>query len=152
MYFYKMVGQSYSKKELLYAAIGFSIFILIIVFISKCQNNGLQRNPRFAKAIITELGNSRNAGNRIFLKYKFFVMGNKYTGNTGLDCSRSMTQDISFYMLGREVNVVYQESNPNNCKLLLSYSDFKKYGLSVQTTYDSTVLNELKKICDFPTP
>jgi len=143
-----MIGISPTKKELLYTATGFSILILIIVLISNYQDSGLKRNPKFTKAIITELGNSRNSGNRIFLKYKFFVMGNKYTGNTGLDCSKSNIQDISFYMIGREVTVAYQESRPGNSKLLLSFSDYKKCGLRLLTSYDSTVLNELEKICD----
>ena len=133
-------------RKIIIPIIGFLLFGGLIVLLAYYKDYRLMKNFRTNRAIITGLGNSRNSGGRIFLKYKFVLKDRIYYGNTSFSCNRSAEEQVANYMTGKEVAVVYQSTNPRNSEILLNKTDFPKYGLQTSKT-DSFSLSTLCSLC-----
>lgn len=115
----------------------FGVALIIFVSIAFHKNNSLDRNFAITNAYIYDFGNSRNAGSTIFFKFKFSVNSITYNGNSGMPCERAKTLFFQSWANGKEVQVVYDKKNPDNCSILLTKENYMKYGLDIPNEYKS---------------
>ena len=135
-----------AMRKTLITIIGFLLFAGLILLLAYYKDYRLMKNFGTDRAIITGLGNSRNSGGRIFLKYKFVLKNRVYHGNTSFSCNRSAEKEVANYMIGKEVVVVYQSTKPTNSEILLNKTDFPKYRFQ-PTKADSLALSTLCSLC-----
>jgi len=113
----------------------FSGILVIIVLFAIFRQRALKSNFAIEKGYIYEFGNSRSSGNRIFFKFRFSLKGVTYYGNSAMPCARENKIHFQSWTYGKSVQVIYNKANPDNCRLLLTKEDYKKYGLSVPEVY-----------------
>ena len=118
--------------------------IVALIFISSCilvfilaytRDKSLKNNFAVATGRIYEFGSSYKSPGQIFFKFKFSVHDVTYFGNTPMSCEKKNKIHFQSWTFGKEVQIVYYQKNPNNCRLLLTKQDYKAYGLSIPEYY-----------------
>lgn len=129
--------------------IGVALIIAVpLVFVSRAiyQKRLLRNNFAISNGRIYELGKSYKSGNRIFFKFTFDVNTRSFEGNTSIPCDRKNKSLFLTMLVNRQMPVVYEKGNPNNCEMLFLKSSFRKYKIEVPVDIRTTV-DSIENIC-----
>lgn len=121
------------------SVLAFISILLVFATIGFLRRDKLTNDFRVTTGNIYEFGNSRGSGNTIFFKYRFSVNGQMFHGNSSLSCNRAKRVNFQSWTNGKKVQVVYEESNPNNSDLLLSREDYRQYAVEIPIEYNAQV-------------
>ncbi len=125
----------------------FFCILLIPIFKAFLANKSIYKNAKITKGIVLELGSSRKNPDKIFFKYKFYVRNVEYEGKSGIVCTNSKDRSaLSYFLINRQVPIVYDSLSPNNSEMLFTEKNFKEYGLSFPNEFQ-TLSSSIDSIC-----
>lgn len=124
----------------------FVAIVLLGLFLAKFQENSLANNYLISKAIVINVVNKRNSGRGFFLEYKLKIGDKSYYSNYKIKCDANLKDNIARFIIGREVSVAYDISNPKNNKVLLNFKDFIKFKQKILKE-DSLLILTVCSIC-----
>ena len=124
------------------------LLIAFIFIVGTIKKNSLKKNFELTNGEVYELGQSRNSGNTIFLKFRFFNNCDLVYGNTGIPCDRVNSPAIRNILLGKKAQILYDKEDINNCKILIRKSDYEEYKLPISKDY-LPLINLVDSICSY---
>lgn len=134
-----------TRKELLSTLFAFGVLVGIGGIIHFLQERNLVRSHLRSDAVITEVIRLRNSGGQAFIKYRFYPTTIGQNVQSSIHCNFS--DKVVSFLRGRRISIVYRPERPGNSRPLLRLEDFRKYSIQ-PTAYDSSIIMELKKICE----
>jgi len=133
------------EKRSIKITIAFLLFAFVLVM-GIFRKSSLRNNFEVSTGEIIEMGLSRNSGNTIFFKFKFSLNNDLFYGNTGIGCDRLKKAILSDLLLGKKMQIIYDKTNVNNCKMLFKKSEYDKYQLDISPDY-LPIINIIDNIC-----
>src|SRR5205814_7842889 len=68
----------------------------------------------------------------VFVEYVFEINGKKLKAETSLNCPKLDCFDYLSYLLkGKYLAVIYEKSNPENSRMLLTEADYNKHNIEL---------------------
>ena len=108
---YKIRKAKKLKRQLIISTSLIVCYILFWVCWTHIQSENLKANPKYTVGTIFKKDYRNNRG--YFIQYKYFVNNKKYTRSRGV-------KDESSINIGDKFEVIYEDGNPSNSKIILN--------------------------------
>lgn len=113
------------KKAWLFFIVLILLMIAFVVYKDQHNENKRKQNWSLTKGTVVNITQDAMNGSRVVeITYKIQVDGKDITRVSKVKCA-----DWVILPLNIKLDVVYEKGNPENCELLLSWSDYKTYNL-----------------------
>ena len=113
------------KKAWLFIIVLFLLMIGFVVYKDRNNENKRRQNWSLTKGLIVNTAQDAMNGSRLVkITYKIQVDGKEITRLSNLKCESWLLLPVNI-----NLDVVYEKGNPENCELLLTWSDYKMYNL-----------------------
>lgn len=119
-----------------------------LLFLSRhCSNLNLKNSHELATATVVSVEGLNKSPGSVFVKYFYYVNGVKFQNREAIPCVRDKKNEVSDVIQGNPlVKVVYEKSNPENCRILLSRENYRFYQIAIPPNVE-ILLDSLEKIC-----
>jgi hypothetical protein len=113
------------KKSWLFILVLFLLMIAFVVYKDQHNENKRKQNWSMTKGVIMNITQDAMNGSRLVeITYKIQVDGKDITSVSKVKCTEWLMLPVNI-----NLDVVYEIGNPENCELLLTWSDYKTYNL-----------------------
>jgi hypothetical protein len=112
--------------------IGLLIFGLVVtfgLFMAYIEDKGLKTNKTIIKGTVYEITTYYNSPGTVFIKYHYFIGNKQFNGQSSI-ASNSKYDDrkyLSQMLIGFSFPVIYDSTDFDNSRILLSKKDYEKY-------------------------
>ncbi|WP_205510097.1 hypothetical protein [Longitalea arenae] len=134
-------------KKNITSIVVFVIIVSFIVYKAVTQESRLMRDFKRSTAEIIDIETFHNGGKNIFIKFKAKIDGKELTSKTSVDCAKSKKAVFKDYLIGKKLDIVYERTDPDNCKMLLTRKSYQKYKL-IPSNESAMVLDSIESICN----
>jgi hypothetical protein len=113
------------KKAWLFIIVLFLLMIALVVYKDHHNENKRRQNRSLTKGTVVNITQDAMNGSRlVVITYKIQVDGKDITRVSNVKCTEWLMLPVNI-----NLDVVYEKGNPENCELLLTWSDYKTYNL-----------------------
>jgi hypothetical protein len=114
-----------SKKTGLFFVVILLLMIAFVVYKDQDNEKKRKQNWSLTKGVIVNITQDAMNGSRLVeITYKIQVDGKDITRVSKVKCAEWLMIPVNI-----NLDVVYEKGNPENCELLLTWSDYKTYNL-----------------------
>ncbi|MFT3823051.1 MAG: hypothetical protein QM731_03990 [Chitinophagaceae bacterium] len=100
------------------------------------------------KAVITGVRQYELRSPGIYFEFFFNVGDKKITFRKSMNCKKENAEILDKMLYGKEMYAIYDNTNLDNCELILYPLEIKEYKLDLSATYDSLlkVIDSVKSL------